>query len=297
MYQSLVDSGENFRLYVVCFDDCAFDILNKVHSPSLIAISLASFENEELLRIKRSRTQSEYCWTCTSFVIAYVLQTYNLSEVTYVDADLYFFDKPSILLDEFRASGKTVMITEHRYTPQYDQSATSGIYCVQFMTFKATQSGSEVLHWWQEKCLEWCYARFEDGKFGDQKYLDDWTERFNCVYVLQHLGGGVAPWNVQQYQISEGPKVNDSKIVFYHFHGLKWLDLNRFDLSGYKLPKKAVRYIYRPYCSSLKMALHLVQKQWDESFIQGIQGEKWSWKNPISKIISRWKGTYNVLQG
>lgn len=44
-----------------------------------------------------------------------------------------------------------------------------------------------------------CVMQLENGKFGDQKYLDDWTARFKDVHVLQHLGGGIAPWNVQQY--------------------------------------------------------------------------------------------------
>ncbi len=54
------------------------------------------------------------------------------------------------------------------------------------MTFKRND-GELVRSWWEERCLEWCYARFEDGKFGDQKYLDDWTSRFNKqVHVLKN---------------------------------------------------------------------------------------------------------------
>ena len=70
---------------------------------------------------------------------------------------------------------------------------------MQFVTFKNTVQGLKVLNWWRDACIEWCYARHEDGKFGDQKYLDNWTTMFEGVRELKHLGGGVAPWNLQQY--------------------------------------------------------------------------------------------------
>jgi hypothetical protein len=251
MYHSLVATGERFTIYVVCFDDLALEILNKLKLANLVAIPLGDFESKELLAVKQTRTATEYCWTCTPHVIRYVLDTYNLAQVTYLDADLCFYHKPSILLDEFNQSECSVLITEHRYTLRYDQSATSGIYCVQFMTFNADARALSVLQWWQDRCLEWCFARFEDGKFGDQKYLDDWPTRFEGVHVLQHLGGGVAPWNIQQYKLStDNDKLllNSEPLVFYHFHAYKYYADGKHDfVSLYHLNNVVVNLLYRPY--------------------------------------------------
>ncbi|RZM01119.1 MAG: glycosyl transferase, partial [Pedobacter sp.] len=192
-------------------------------------ISLNKFENERLKEVKPGRTESEYCWTCASSSIKYCLDTYRLDHCTYVDADLLFFNDPKVLVEEMGA--KSVLITEHRYTPCYDQSAMSGTYCVQFMTFKNTTAGIEVLNWWIDACITWCYNRFEDGKFGDQKYLDNWHSSFSTVHVLKHLGGGVAPWNVQQYEFIKTDKRiagvekstgNKFDLVFYHYHGFNY---------------------------------------------------------------------------
>jgi hypothetical protein len=101
-----------------------------------------------------------------------------------------------------RLRGKEVLVTEYRYTPEYYQSATRGIYCLQFITFKNDKKGMIVLDWWRKASIDLCYARFEDNKFGDQKYFDDWTTRFEGIHVLQHLAGEVAPWNIQQYNIN-----------------------------------------------------------------------------------------------
>ncbi len=198
-YESLMSVTEGeAHLYVFAFDDKCFEVLTAMQLPNLTIISLSEFEDEQLLSIKPTRSRGEYCWTCTSSTILYCIEKFNLPHCTYIDADMYFYQNPQILIAE-KPSNCSVIITEHRYTPAYDKSKLSGKYCVQFMYFDNTGGGLKVLKWWRDRCLEWCYNRFEDGKFGDQKYLDDWTTRFEEVHVLQHLGGGLAPWNVQQF--------------------------------------------------------------------------------------------------
>ena len=296
MYHSLVATGESFTLYVVCFDDLAYDILNQLRLEHLVPIRLEDFESKALLSIKNERSTAEYCWTCTPHVIRYVLDSYKLSQVTYLDADLCFYDKPSILLDELEQENASVLITEHRYTPAYDYSETFGIYCVQFMTFNADQRGLKVLQWWQDRCLEWCYARCEDGKFGDQKYLNDWTERFEGIHVLNHLGGGVAPWNVQQYELTENNEtlfVNNAPLVFYHFHGYKFYqDGTHNFILGYKLSPAAIAFVYHPYSQALLKAYHEIQ-QVASDFDKGWAIKDTSWRYQLKLYKSRLLGVAN----
>ena len=228
-----------------------------------------------------------------------MLKHYDVSEVTYLDSDIFFFASPNLLLDEFHKSGMDVLITEHRYTKEYDQTATSGKYCVQFMTFKNNAKGLNVLNWWCDRCEEWCYARFEDGKFGDQKYLDDWTERFDCVHVLQHLGGGVAPWNVQQYDVTLEPCVNGIPVVFYHFHALRWLSCNQFDLSTYRLHDNVLQHLYYPYIDCLKNIAQSAGVRLGITlpiyYYKRFGGMKDIPKFMKSCLARKYRGTYNVI--
>lgn len=300
MYQSLAATDEEFQLYIFAFDVSTKELLSDMALPRVRVISLEEFEDDRLRKIKSTRSYREYCWTCSAFSILYAMTQFELEEITYLDSDLYFFKSPDVLLREFHQSGGDVMITEHRYTPEYDRSAESGIYCVQFMTFRNNENGRKILQWWCDRCAEWCYAKFEDGKFGDQKYLDDWTTRFDGVHVLKHLGGGVAPWNVQQYMIGENPTVNDIPVIFYHFHGLRWVSEHTFDLSLYRLPDEAVQYIYFPYLDALQAALESVrrlEKNFAKGFALSSQGEI---KSVLRQIVSyfrrKMRGTYRVIQ-
>ncbi len=255
MYESLKKNCDDFHLYIFAFCDESLKKLKQLDDKNITIISLKEFEDTELLNVKSSRTKGEYCWTCTSSVILYCLKHFSLESCTYLDADLCFYSNPQILLEEM--GNKSVLITEHRYSSQYNQAEKSGKYCVQFVTFKNNEKGLEVLNWWRERCLEWCYNRVEDGKFGDQKYLDDWLSRFDCVYSLKNLGGGLAPWNLQQYKILEKKGkifVNNDELIFFHFHNLKFLLNNSLDLEALKSYdiKKVFNLLYLPYLKKYK---------------------------------------------
>ncbi len=255
MYESLKKNCDNFHLFIFAFDEKCEEVLKKLALENVTVISPQDFEDEELLKIKPTRSKGEYCWTCTPSTVFYVLKNFSTPSCTYIDADLYFFSDPKILIEELK--GKSVSVIEHRYTQKYDQSKNSGKYCVQFMTFKNDENGLEVLKWWRDRCIEWCFGRVEDGKFGDQKYLDDWMMRFSCVQELENIGGGVAPWNVQRYNFFEesekifGVEKKSGKkfpLIFFHFHGFKILNEKRVRLTeGYKISLNARNLIYKNY--------------------------------------------------
>ncbi|MCW3464709.1 hypothetical protein [Chitinophaga nivalis] len=261
MYESLAAVCDTFHLYVFAFDDKCLQVLRKMQLPKMTVISLAEFEDPELLRVKPGRSRAEYCWTCSSSTILYCIQTYELGHCTYIDADLYFYNNPRVLMDEM--GNHAVMITEHRYTPMYDKSKLSGKYCVQYITFRNNRWGMEALQWWREACLEWCYDRHEDGKFGDQKYLDDWLTRFTNVWVMENLGGGLALWNIQQYEVFRSAgKLRCREIgtgkefepIFYHFHYLKYFTDHTIELGRRLIAPAVKKLLYKPYVAALETA-------------------------------------------
>jgi len=288
MYESLKQHSSPFHLYIFAFDDRSYKLLKKLNLAYVSVISLQEFEDTELLKVKNERSASEYCWTCTPSIIKYSIEKFELKSCTYLDADLYFFADPSVLIEEM--GDDSVLITEHRYTPLYNQSATSGIYCVQFMTFKNDINGMIVLNWWKNACLNWCYARFEDNKFGDQKYLDDWTMRFEGIHVLHHLGGGVAPWNIQQYDLTNP----EFEVIFYHFHNFKFLKNDKIELGNYELNSTNLTLLYRPYIRHLE-EIHTRIEKFDSGYdYHGTTIPIKDWKVFFREIKRRLKRSYNI---
>ena len=283
LYESLARYSHSFHLYVLAFDENAFTVLTQLKLPNMTVISMDEFETGELKALKQSRARNEYCWTCTPSLIRYCFETYSLDSCTYLDADLYFFSDPSELIQEMN-DDHSVLITEHRYTPQYDQTNTSGIYCVQFMFFNKSKESQNILCTWQEQCNAWCFARCEDGKFGDQKYLDVWPQKYKNIHILKHLGGGVAPWNIQQYKISkQGEAImgcsfeNNERfnVVFYHFHGLRFHRFDKIALGDYDLDSEAIHLIYFPYIKHLDAIYHKYKNEVDLAAHECFDKESW----------------------
>ena len=263
LYRSLcrVCDGE-FRLYVLAIDEKVVDFWKVSGKDNVFLISVRDLKNSypELNSIEKQRTHAEFCWTCSPYCVQYVLNEFNESECTYLDSDIYFYNSPELLFKELKK--ESVMITEHNYTPRYDQSASSGKFCVQFMYFKNNNDGNRVLEWWRRQCEMSCTIDEEKGLCGDQKYLDDWESRFcGIVYNCGNIGCGVAPWNLQKYEIIQAEKEIllkeritgiSAPIVFFHFHQLKEYGDHTWKMNAYPTSGDFKELIYRPYITELE---------------------------------------------
>jgi len=249
--KSLYKNNPNCILWVICADELSYEILRKLNLINLKLIKLSDYETPELLKVKQERTIAEYLWTLTPFASKFVFNSdKTINKVTYIDADLYILDNLDSIFNEFASSNKSVMITKHGYNPIYDQSSLTGKFCVQFMIF-IRHNSENVRNWWEQECLKWCYARYEDGKFGDQKYLDSFPHLFkNDVHILTRENEILAPWNVQIYPYS------DAKI--YHFHGFRIINKNKFTFGRYPIPIPTLNNIHKNYITEIKAAINLL---------------------------------------
>ncbi|MBI4032686.1 hypothetical protein HY374_03205 [Candidatus Berkelbacteria bacterium] len=264
LHESLMRHEDEFTLWVLALDETTVTVLETLAMPNVRIIRLREVEDADLRRVKRTRTQAEYCWTLTPVLPLYLLKRYKaIDAITYLDADLSFFSSPDPIFAEIGA--RSVAITSHRYETRYQHyETTSGKYNVQFLFFRNNREGRATLSWWRDRCIEWCYARFEDGKYGDQRYLDDWPERFRGVHVITHVGAGVAPWNVHTQPISGrsgSTLVGRQPLIFYHFHALALHTPWRATLArGYRFTYTQHQLIYRPYLTALRRQLVRIQR-------------------------------------
>ena len=265
LHRSMERHAGNYTLWILCMDDEVHEILSLMKLPNVQLLQLSLVETKELKRVKPERTVGEYCWTVTPFAPKFVFKAdISVKKVTYLDADLWFRKSPAPIFQEFDKSGKDVLITDHAYSPEYDLSEKSGKYCVQFTTF-TREGGETVRKWWEERCIEWCFDRFENGKFGDQKYLDDWPERFpEQVHVLSNQGWTLAPWNANRFPYSNG--------VFWHFHELRLTEkrsklLVQFTTS-YSIPPITRNQIYKPYLEDLRVVVEIMKSHGVQPKIQ-----------------------------
>jgi len=285
---------------IFAFDDDCARVLDELRLERVTIVTLAEFEDQELIAVKPSRTWAEYCWTTTPSTILYCLQALGWDEVTYLDADLFFFSNPEVLFAEMGSA--SILLTAHNYTPAYDQSKLSGTFCVQFMRFVANDRGLEAAHWWRSKCLEWCYDRRENGKFGDQAYLEDWTTRFKGVHVLENQGGGLAPWNISKYQI----RISDEKWwvewglrqwdpVFFHFHGVRFFEGKVLGLDNYRLGPVVLEKIYRPYLKRLIAITRRLSSEYPSVDWIRARPRQRGLKAVFGQIKNRLLGTWNFI--
>ena len=253
---------------VLCLDDDTHVFLSRLGLPNVRLLSLAQLEaaDPELAAVRSTRTTLEYYFTVTAPFLRHLFAVDpSIETLTYVDADHFFFGDPAPIYAEL--DDRTIAIIDHRYPPAFADNYVYGRFNVGILVFRRSGEADACLARWREQCLDWCYDRLEEHRYGDQKYLDEWPERYAGLRVLEYPGVGLALWNVPSYTwSSRGGRVyvDGVPLMTYHFSRFRIITPWLFDVGarwfGYS-PHAVLRYgVYAPYARAVQRATRLVDR-------------------------------------
>jgi hypothetical protein len=272
LLRSLERQGAQFRLWMLCTDDASYELFARLDLPSVVPFHLSELEQRfpALPQVKSSRGPYEYIATAKPFLLRYVME--KISEGTvlwYLDADLCFFADPKLM--ERELGDADLLLTPHHFANHLEsKAANNGFFNAGFLGARNSADGRKAIDWWCDKCLEWCYDRVENGKSSNQKYLEAFPTLVSKAKVAEHPGLNVAPWNVDRFTFkhhgkrvtvtpcgkTDGLRNEESPLVFYHFHALKfprtWLADTSLALYHMKGNGVLARHVYGLYFRELK---------------------------------------------
>ena len=220
MIRSLRRFEPQTPIHILALSELCELILRELTLPNVEIIPIAVLEKEypELASIKPTRTLIEYYFTLSPFLPHFLFAHTNADRITYIDGDLYFFTSPRPLLDLL--GDASVAITPHRFSFDFRNHHVFGRFNVGWLTYRRCAEGLECLNTYKAECTAWCYDRLENGRFGDQKYLDAWPARYSSLKVIEHKGFNLANWNIHNYIIrlkNDVVMVDVDPLIFFHF--------------------------------------------------------------------------------
>lgn len=262
LVESLRKGGKEFRLWFLCLSPECHELLKRLDDANIEAVSLEELEafDPALLAVKPERSRAEYIFTLTAAWMVFLFDRHpQIDLLTYLDADLYFFgDYEGVFAELGDAS---IGIIEHRHARPNSDRLQYGRFNVGWVSIRKDEDGLCCVRRWREQCIEWCHDRVEDGKFGDQKYLDEWPERYNRVKIIDHPGANLAPWNLGRHEVggTRGfPTADGQPVLFYHFTNMwrrlpqyVWTGLGDYDIAS-SAKKVAAKNLYRSYLGAIK---------------------------------------------
>lgn len=269
-YRSLVKTGTKFVLHLFCHDDITYHIIKAFNYKNIAAYGTSDFETEDLIKAKGEKDRRyEYYWTCNPAFAKKMLSNSAISKFALADCDMMFFQSPKVIFDELE--GSDVIIQTNNFSfPFVKDFVPVGYYCTSFQCFRNCKNAKNIVETWYNQTLEWCSSKFVDGKFGEQKYLDDWKLRYKYVREVANPGTNVAPWNVQKYDLTKkGSEVvihNKWPLIYYHFHSFRMSFRDyKYIITGdrdnnYPIGKEVLKLVYKPYIIEMKKAIKELKK-------------------------------------
>lgn len=267
---------------VLALDEETSKKLTEINRGNIEIIEFSNFQDLDLLSLVGTRPWREICWTSAACLLKYCIEKYsNFEFVGYIDADCYFLGDIEVMLNEIPFA-KNIAIHEHRFSP--DRAIwleRSGRFNVGVVVGRPGAEYLECVNVWRMQVLDFCGVDLDNGLCGDQTYLNDWPIRYRGLHIFEAIGIGVAPWNLNNYQVSidQGQILVDERpVIFFHFHGLEirnigWRISVFVPASGYQLISSDIVPLYNLYTRNL---LSLSESIYYKNVQLNIQGD-WLW--------------------
>ena len=245
--------SDDILFWIICADQKCYEVLNKLDLSQVFLVNLGDVETPELISIKPLRTPREYFWTLSPILpeIAFGMDK-SLQQITFLDADMWLRRSPDELYREFELSGKAIFITEHGFSSDADNSDLYGRFCVQFIIYNR-EGSSQVIKEWKDKCIQWCQAEVSQGRFGDQKYLDEWPDRYpDLIHINVCDEHFLGPWNINRFPFA--------KAIFVHFQGLRIVSSKIVQLPMLRLSEGYKRSVLSNYIVDLNQSVQMLRR-------------------------------------
>lgn len=278
MIESVLAFDKDAELIFFHFDDMKSSQLAVFERSNVEVISIRRYLGSELTdSLANSRNYIEFLWTLPSVLAREVmLERIDLgySDVVYLDADLFFFGPPEQIWKEV-PPGK-ISIVKHNFSERLELAfSDSGQFNVSWVSFPLNPFGLECAANWASDCIDACPSIpiiiNKRLVYGDQLYLDEWPVKYEGhLHVIENIGAGVAPWNYENYEISNSlPIFVDSvPLIFFHFSSHQFgFPFSRKMGSVYSAVKPIPAKIYWIYEKKLReCASELGMQKWKSRY-------------------------------
>lgn len=261
LLQSIERHCPQFHCWIVALDDQAATLLRALNLPQTTVVCISDLNDPELASVRAGRTIAEFSWTAKPSILQYIMRRIQPDEgVTYLDADLFLCSDPIPLYTSLQ--DVSIAITPHRFSPpDPEKERLVGKYNAGWIYMKNDATAEACLNRWHGQCIAWCYYRYEDGKLGDQMYLDEWVGRYPNVRDIADIGVNAGPWNMRGKAVLRHNRLtlDDQPLVWYHFHAIKMYLDRRGKLRPY--PVSIVDpYLYALYFEDLNEATRRLRR-------------------------------------
>jgi hypothetical protein len=272
LYSSLRETNPEAELHVLALSQEAEDFLESKSLPGLSVIRLHTVIASEpaLASARSTRTKAEFAFTLTPFLVCETLKDCPTNEwVIYVDADMLFFGSVAEVLRHHQAAD--VLMSRHHFSDHMKEQQRYGTFNTGFTAFRKTADGEKCAKWWATQCLAWCHDRLENGKFADQKYIEQFPNIVPKAVGLDHPGVNCAPWNASGRRFGHRSGitlVDNCPLILYHFAKVKRINASciatRKAVQGVKNARGLNRRVYKPYAKALEDATsrHGIPQEW-----------------------------------